>query len=610
MPIKLLSITNLSTDDEDTSKFGFSTALSKSGAKIAIFVSTKTNSDGNNSVWVYWNDKKPPAAGDDIGIPLSKTGIQSQIYKFTADDITGSTPALTTSVEKFPEIIKEWLGIAAPSVGVSSGSGSSSSSSVATGNAPSLQQFLAGHVTLYIDSVSGNYNAGTLDDKILSPGGWGPASRAALAGFVEKIKERIPTSQVKAFTGNNPVIDTVDFTSSSSPVDLQFAWVATHPVGQSGYDAAKEIGFDTRIPIGLFADAGTPLRKLHEMLALSPAPFVIISGPIPADAKLEISAEGVTNTVDFKAAYSSGVILGIGINIGDTTTEAFSNSLALNTAIYEDLAKSAISGKPITMKMTAGDKSSTVKDVKMGTTVNFGLSTASAAAAAAPATAAPAVDAKSLSGEANLQMNTAEGLTASGTRPAFPLQNVYMTTGGSPALNSPEVVLQKRTGGSGDVFDLSVSTAEDAVILIPIVPKTPINEAAGQPLLHWTGTLLTGAQAAAPSSASGQPHVALKKIEWGYDRHYRRFGLPGVGNIRLIAYEPSTSKNIPRDVNVISIEAAIRDGYTGNSKWDPIEYAIAMYIANDDNIVGTRLYTSAALNREMNSFQNIRYQTN
>jgi hypothetical protein len=256
------------------------------------------------------------------------------------------------------------------------------------------------------------------------------------------------------------------------------------------------------------------------------------------------------------------------------------------------------------MKMTAAGKSSTVEGVKMGATVKFNLADSSAAPAAAQ-TSDPAADAKSLSGEANLQMNTSLGLTVGGTRPGFTLENVYMTTGGAVAMNSPQVVLQKSTGGRGDVFELSVNTAEDAVILIPIVEKQSLNEA----LEHWSETILATLKPAA-AAKSGPPHVALKQITWGYEEHYRRFGLPDVGNIRLIAYEPSTSRNIPKDVNVISIEAAIKDGYTGNSKWDPIEYAIAMYIANDKNVVRTRLYTSAALNREMNSFQGTRYQTN
>jgi hypothetical protein len=488
--------------------------------------------------------------------------------------------------------------------GSSSGGGGGSSAGGATIDASPLQHFLADHLSLYFDArLAKEKSSEQIATKIVN-GVWGKNSDTGLAMFVAAIFNRVNTAAVKEFTDINANIDIARLTKNGDSEYFRFAWVATHPAGQSGYDAAKQIGFDAKIPSGLFAETGTLLRKLHEMLALSPAPFVIISGPIPANAKLEISDGKNTNTVDFEGAYRSGVILGIGIDIVDTTTAAFSNSLALNTAVYGELAKSAIGGASLTMKMTAAGKSSTVEGVKMGATVKFNLADSSAAPAAAQ-TSDPAADAKSLSGEANLQMNTSLGLTVGGTRPGFTLENVYMTTGGAVAMNSPQVVLQKSTGGRGDVFELSVNTAEDAVILIPIVEKQSLNEA----LEHWSETILATLKPAA-AAKSGPPHVALKQITWGYEEHYRRFGLPDVGNIRLIAYEPSTSRNIPKDVNVISIEAAIKDGYTGNSKWDPIEYAIAMYIANDKNVVRTRLYTSAALNREMNSFQGTRYQTN
>lgn len=489
--------------------------------------------------------------------------------------------------------------------GSSSGGGGGSSTGGATIDASPLQHFLADHLSLYFDArLAKEKSSEQIATKIVN-GVWGKNSDTGLAMFVAAIFNRVNTAAVKDFTDIDANIDIARLTKNGDPEYFKFAWVATHPAGQSGYDAAKQIGFDAKIQEGLFAAKGTPLRKLHEMLALSPAPFVIIDGPIPAGAKLEISDVTNTNTVDFKTAHSNGVILGIGIDISDTTEVAFSNGLVLNTAIYGELAKSAISGKPITMKMTvAGKLYATKDDIVMGAKVKFDLPGSSTVAAATQTPSDPAADAKSLSGEANLQMNTSLGLTVGGTRPGFTLENVYMTTGGALAMNSPQVVLQKRTGGSGDVFELSVNTAEDAVILIPIAVKKPLNEA----LEHWSETIL----ALTPTAAvkSGTPHVALKQITWGYEEHYRRFGLPDVGNIRLIAYEPSTSSSIPEDVNVISIEAAIRDGYTGNSKWDPIEYAIAMYIANDKNIVRTRLYTSAALNREMNSFPGTRYQTN
>jgi hypothetical protein len=119
---------------------------------------------------------------------------------------------------------------------------------------------------------------------------------------------------------------------------------------------------------------------------------------------------------------------------------------------------------------------------------------------------------------------------------------------------------------------------------------------------HWSETVLSALGTTADTTTAGIPHVALKQITWGYEEHFKNFGLQDPGNIRLIAYEPADPGRYLKGVNVISVAEALQAGSTSESRWDPIDYAIAMYIASTGNLVGTRLYTSSQLNRAMNSF--------
>jgi hypothetical protein len=491
-------------------------------------------------------------------------------------------------------------GSGGPGSGGSSGGGGSPGTPAS--DATDLQQFLAEHVELYFDKVAGNYKQDALDDKILSKGGFGQASRAALAGFVEKIKERIPNSAVKVFTQKDPLTeaDANALTANSSPEALQFAWVATHPGDQSGFDAAAEIGFDTKISTGFFAADGTPLRQLYDMLALSPAPFVVVTSAIPAGAEIITSDGTIKNTVPFPDDFPSGAILGIGIGPKDSA-QVYNSGGKLNTDVHGPVAKAVLAGTPaVTMQLKLAN--STTYDasgsIKIGESVTFDNPAAGTATSPAAA-AASAPDAMSLSGESRLQMNTSQGVTVGGTRPGFILENVYMTTDGRPAMNSPQVVLQKRTGGRGDVFELSVNSVSPTDILIPIIVKQQLSEA----VTHWSEKVLSALTTTANTAAAdGIPHVALKQITWGYDEHFKNFGLQDPGNIRLIAYEPADPGRYPKGVNVISVAEALQAGSTSESRWDPIDYAIAMYIASTGNLVGTRLYASSQLNRTMNSF--------
>jgi hypothetical protein len=486
----------------------------------------------------------------------------------------------------------------APAKPAAAGGGSSAGGP--TGEWADLQQFLADHLNLYFDKVdksSAGNDQEALRKKILN-GAFGDRSQDALDGFYAAVLRRIPVSQSRIFTKK----DLPEAEYINDPVkleDLKFAWVATHPADQSGFDAAAEIGFDTKISAGFFADEGSHLRKLYDMLALSPAPFVVVTTPIPAGSKI-ITSDGTTkNIVPFQTDFPSGAILGIGINPTDSA-QVYATGEKLNTDVHGEVAKAVLSDvSAVTMQLVVGGVTYPVTgSIKIGAEVTFGNPTSTATAGPAAA-AATAPDAMSLSGESRLQMNTSQGVTVGGTRPGFRLENVYMTKNNTPAMNSPQVVLQKMTGGRGDVFELSVSSVSPTDILIPIIVKSTLNEA----VTHWTEKVLSALTTSTDASATSEiPHVALKQITWGYDEHFKNFGLQDPGNIRLISYEPADPGRYPGDVNVISVAEARQKGSTTESKWDPIDFAIAKYVAGYDNLVGTRLYTSSQLNRTMNSF--------
>lgn len=568
-------------------------AINAKHAHAPPFTTQTTGSmkiSGSDYNWTFY----PSANGQPYG-SIRFTGKEiPPASTYYTDDFT----IASTNKDELPAVA------AAPGSGSGGGSGGGSSTGGPAGPYAALQQFLADHLTLYFNPALAYKNK---DQKqtaaTIKKGGWGSASDAGLAMFKAKIKERIPVSAVTEFTGNDPDISDQSLTQERDPEYFKFAWVATHPVGQSGFNAAAEIGLDTKITSGIFATADTPLRKLYDMLALSPAPFVVVTTPIPAGAQIITSASQITNTVKFPIAFPDGAILGIGIEPTDSA-QVYKAGGKLNTDVHGPVAKAVLAGDSgVTMQLKLADSTTyaVTGTIKIGESVTFGNLTAGAVASPAAAVA----DAMSLSGESRLQMNTSLGVTVGGTQPGFTLENVYMTNSGASAMNSPQVILEKRTGGGGDVFELSVSTATDAVILIPIIMKQVLKETVN----HWAETILATLEPATTTTTpAGIPHVALKQITWGYEEHYRRFGLPDVGNIRLVSYEPSDSGSYPKDVNVISVAEARADGRSAESKWDPIDYAIAMYIGSNSNLVGTRLYTSSQLNRVMNSFSDARFR--
>ena len=493
-----------------------------------------------------------------------------------------------------------------------------------------LQQFLADHVSLYYKNIpdTNRFSEDNLDDKIRSPG-WGPASRAGLSGFAETITKRTNSAAIHARTDMGDLAQvesgienitplSIPTPSLQSEVDirdakfpattqglldfLKFAWVATHPDNKTGYEAAKEIGLDLAYSDTKdFPASGTPHSALAQMLAISPVPFVVVKGPgngaIPAGSSIEIAAGGTTNTVKFNQEFPYGAMLGIGIGPDDKVDYPGGK---LSADIHSAVAQAVVAGQTATITLTLADgkkfKSNPITMSSMGSTVSF-------ESGAGPAEKAPAApDATALSGQSSQQVNTREGVTEGGTTPAFEMQNVFVSKNGSPALRRPQVVLRKRVGPANDIFELSVREPSRDYILVPIEIRGPLSEA----VTHWTQAVL-GASVA--TSGVGQPHVALQKIEWGYRGHFRKYGSGGVAEIILVSYEPSEVTKFPNDVNVISIDQALRQGSPGGAGRDPVEQAIAMYIGSDSNPTGTSIYLSSDLNREMNSFAPARYRT-
>jgi hypothetical protein len=281
-------------------------------------------------------------------------------------------------------------------------------------------------------------------------------------------------------------------------------------------------------------------------------------------------------------------MLGIGIGPDDKVDY---HGGKLSADIHSAVAQAVVAGRPATITLMLADgKKFTSNPITMsnvGSTVSFESGTSEKSPAAPDATA--------LSGQSSQQVNTREGVTEGGTTPAFEMQNVFVSKNGSPALRRPQVVLKKRVGPSNDIFELSVREPSRDYILVPIEIRGPLSET----LTHWTQAVL-GASVA--TSGAGQPHVALQKIEWGYKGHFRKYGSGGVAEIILVSYEPSAVTKFPNDVNVISVDQALRQGAPGGAGRDPVEQAIAMYIGSDSNPAGTSIYLSSDLNREMNSF--------
>jgi len=631
----------------ESNVYGWST-MQSNGINVAAYIYEKgeegtpvlKGAEDVVGVRFFWNAAADPGQNE-FGLRYAeKDGDTStQIIKIPQDSVNFIDQKI---IAQFPENIKSFLGIEdkrsaepsrtsapddVPSVPAASESG-----------VGGIQQFLADHVPLYYRSIpqdalntAKNPSQQYLDDRILSPGkggaaSWGPASKAALAGFAALIEARASSAAVKDLSATSfenisagiSKIKDGDYTSWEGAITinganfpgnpqglldfLKFAWVATHPPGQSGYDAAIDV--DLNLSYGddqEFPKEGTLHRALAQMLAISPVPFVVVKGPgngvIPADSSIEIEADGTTNTVKFNQEFPYGAMLGIGIGPDDKVDYPGGK---LSADIHSAVAQAVVAGQTATITLTLADgkkfKSNPITMSSMGSTVSF-------ESGAGPAEKAPAApDATALSGQSSQQVNTREGVTEGGTTPAFEMQNVFVSKNGSPALRRPQVVLRKRVGPANDIFELSVREPSRDYILVPIEIRGPLSEA----VTHWTQAVL-GASVA--TSGAGQPHVALQKIEWGYKGHFRKYGSGGVAEIILVSYEPSEVTKFPNDVNVISIDQALRQGSPGGAGRDPVEQAIAMYIGSDSNPTGTSIYLSSDLNREMNSFAPARYRT-
>lgn len=391
----------------------------------------------------------------------------------------------------------------------------SGSSDAESGPQEELQQFLAKHISLYFNDIPADLKGGRNQDSLksrIAPGGWGPASTAALAGFKEKLKTRIISANLDENDQLNTIIEDID-------------------PGKGAFSQSRWRIYDL-----VFDSTYADLLKFLK--------FAWVKTSSPSENKKSVANQ-------------------IGL-LSDDFSEYFPETAA------SDAPPAAVAGAPA----------------------------ASPSPAASPAPVAPDQDSKELSGQNAQQVNTRQGTTEGGTKPAFEMQNIYVSKGGTPALRQPQVILQKRVPLSNDIFELRVRDPANDYILVPIKVKSPLTEAS-----HWTQAVLgsSGADTAVP-------HVALRQIEWGYKGHFREYGPGGVSEIILVSYEPSDVQDFPNNVRVVSVAEALRIGRPGGGR-DAVEQAVADYIGSDNNPAGTSIYLSSGLNRVMNSFKYAQYRT-
>jgi hypothetical protein len=250
-----------------------------------------------------------------------------------------------------------------------------------------------------------------------------------------------------------------------------------------------------------------------------------------------------------------------------------------------------------------------------------------------------------------------QGVTARGVSEPFKLQNVYQLKDGSFAINSPDVILDKKALMKGDHFVLKITGEKP--ILIPIELKgAPIAER--KIFAHWTSLLLeqeatsstddvltqglggkinvkrkesninvskvagkinatkadakTAPAASAPSttaatesgteSGSGFAYVPVTEIEWEFEGNYLKYGQGGSPQIRLVSYKPASAPKMP-NVNLLSDDDANLKGASVGG-FNAVETGIKRYIQSDDssaNPTGRPLYLTQQLNNAMNGFR-------
>jgi len=509
------------------------------------------------------------------------------------------------------------------------GGGGDSEPEVAADPRSALQEFLIKHAEKYYNYIPSSISRpkGTtkdnLDDKIDSEKSseWGEASKSALAGYCQFIKNRARSSDDRMFLldeignitnaldsmaadGNfenwrGAKISSVDFSSDTSDLlrFLKLAYVATHPSGQTGHDAAKEIG------LGPETSADYPRSKgwiaACIVGAITPFPFMTIRPPsgakIVKDSTLTISDGNNSGTMRLGYDYPEGFIFGLGIRQNEMSPD---NKVVAD--FFEPFATKIVGmiGKNATFTLKIGNRTWSAQNP-----VAFGNSLLSGAWVAGEVPP-EILSSKQLSGETNTagQNNFSRPGRTLPMKPqpiAPELQNVYLDSKGQPAINRVLATVEKQTPPNRDRWILRVQDPGNDVILVPVLLRQQpgvVSEAA----LHFAQILDAQETGAAPSNLA---YVPMSTIEW-VNPSLVTYGSNGLGTIELVEYDESgipietLSTKFP-GIRIIGADDAIRQGIPGVGR-DPLQSALANYISRNDNPVGTALFLSSNLNATMN----------
>jgi hypothetical protein len=502
----------------------------------------------------------------------------------------------------------------------------------AAAQSSSLATFLAKFADLYYDkldnALTSKYkNANELRSAILDKGGsWGPASRAALAAFCQKLSEGSGTfpfnegakisisteiEKVKGSAADTSFLPE-NYEGSSFPyvkfnrgeiglyAFLAFAYVAMLPGGEaSGVEAAARVGIEPEYDPDNLVPKNVIWRALCLLGSIVPFPFMLVVPPgdekIPSGSVLEI--EGSSQTVKFQFAKDTGrtaLLLGTekGQKIDIPGYGTWSTSLTTNNS------KNLISmiGSPVTAKLrtAAGDFKLEGVNVEMG--VEFDFRSASAGPRTLPMSAGDvSANAKRLSGESSMQQqarpSTRENPSWGGERGPFKLQNVYLNAIGNPELNAVDVMLYKRIVKDRDVFELRVQRPTTESILIPIRLSADAVAMAEVPSI--TALAILGPPALPAGQEAITAFYPVSSLEWHFEGRQVKYGdtAPAIG---LVDFETSSQD---------AIRAMIEKGINVRVDIDPavVQEAIRQYVASDNNPVKTALYKSSSLIYAMNN---------
>jgi hypothetical protein len=579
---------NFTVPEKDKGIYGLSPVISGDEPRLGAYTITVDGKEKTIAVKKSSRSGNLTAVASSGSFPRGKISVELPLAGESAATAAASTPAV--AVKK------------------SATSASTPTPSSESGPEEELQQFLAKHVDLYFSKVnSDKYSSPEALKPRITPGGWGPASKAALSAFCAMLLERHERSAIK----NEKIKTEIDKVIPSlgkltSPVSippaefsagdadltrfLKFAYVATRPVSESGYDAAKKVDLTTTYggPGDYFPEDPT-WRALCKIGAISPFFYFVIAPPsgmaISADAKIEVAG---VNLEHRGAPAGSQVALALGLNPSDKIPNGVPGAGEGVNASGDDAAKILAVG-PKEIKLTIGERTWTQSaTLEFGMVVQMGE--AGAATASAPSSTGPR------GGYSLLPVGvTVPGRTMRQPPKALQLQNIYVDASGGPATRNVTAVLEKEPKARGDLFRVA---AENDYILVPVQLPAPLREAR-----HWVETLL----AAPPSTGQQQGLVYFPVKSFTILNNYNRkeYGPEGAGEALRVVYEPVDPANLapdaPAGLTIVSAEEVDARG-RGTGDFTPAQAAIANYFLTANNPTRTPLYRTSELNRKINSY--------